>query len=82
MLRGRAGLRASSSGKWLTAYIYLPLAPSGHIRRHSIRVPLLNDPQDTFVAHYVKGTNRFSTLFLNPGETIINICVQKSGFKK
>ena len=26
LVRGRAGLRASSSGKWLTAYIYLPLA--------------------------------------------------------
>lgn len=45
VLRGRAGLRASSSGKWLTAYIYLPLAPSGRIRRHSIHVsPLSSDP--------------------------------------
>lgn len=36
VLRGKAGLRASSSGKWLTAYIYLPpwyLSPSCCISR-------------------------------------------------
>lgn len=82
VLRGRAGLRASSSGKWLTAYIYLPLAPSGsYPTTLYTRLSLLSRAiLETPLSRATKDTNRlYTSLLFRLCEIIMTstcICIQ------
>lgn len=61
VLRGRAGLRASSSGKWLTAYIYLPLVHPLVVADDTLHVPPTLERSSGHLCR-ARGTNKNALL--------------------